>query len=143
MRVGMTLRKAARVGKVRFSKVRRMPGSDCAYASIRGRRVTSCSTRTGSCASRPRAAARGSRARSTGSARIKVGDAAFEIETVFGRSASHTRHKYLDGGWYYDIDYTTGAFRGRSIRFVTDASGVVGDVIAGQTAATKLVEGCA
>ncbi len=39
MRVGMTLRKAARVGKVRFSKVRRMPGSDCAYTSIRGRKV--------------------------------------------------------------------------------------------------------
>ena len=62
---------------------------------------------------------------------------------MFGRSASHTRHKYIDGGWYYDIDYTTGAFRGRSIRFETDASGRRhGDVIAGQAAATKLVEGC-
>jgi hypothetical protein len=141
MRMGMTLRRAARVGKVRFSKVRRMPGSDCAYASVRGRRVNVMLDANRIVRFETASGSKPSPVNGLGA--IKVGDAAFEIETVFGRSASHTRHKYVDGGWYYDIDYTTGAFQGRSIRFATDASGRVTQVIAGQAEATKLVEGCA
>jgi len=141
MRVGMTLRRAARVGKVRFSKVRRMPGSDCASASVRGRRMDVMLDANRIVRFATSSGPKPSPVNGLGA--IKVGDAAFEIETVFGRSASHTRHKYTDGGWYYDIDYTTGAFQGRSIRFATDASGRVAQVIAGQTEATKLVEGCA
>jgi hypothetical protein len=144
MRVGMTLRKAARTGRVRFSKVQRMPGSDCGYASIRGRklsvmldgkRIVRFETTTQRPGAKPSPV--------NGLGAIKVGDAALEIETVFGRSAAHLRHEYVDGGWYYDIDYTSGAFRGRSIRFETDASGLVTKVIVGRTAETKYVEGCA
>ena len=83
-----------------------MPGSDCAYTSIRGRRVNvmldaNRIVRFETASGKPSPV--------NGLGAIKVGDAAFEIETVFGRSASHTRHKYVDGGWYYVlIDYDGG-----------------------------------
>lgn len=144
MRVGMTLRKAARTGGVRFSRVQRLAGSDCAYAHIRRQRVSVMLNKGRIVRFETTVAQPGKPSSSVnGLGRIRVGDYAGEIAAVFGNSAAHTKHEYVVGGWYYDVDYTAGTFRGRSIRFETDATGRVTKVIVGQTAATKLVEGCA
>jgi len=143
MRMGMTLRRAARVGNVRFTKVQRSPGSSCAYSSVRNRRVNVMLRRGRIVRFETKGQPPYTKpSRTPGLGNIRVGDAADKVETTFGSAVRRSPHKYVEGGSYLDIAYRAGKYKGQSMRFGTDADDRVITVIGGKTGATRLVEGC-
>ncbi len=143
MRMGMTLRRAARVGNVRFTKVQRNPGSSCAYTSLRKRRVSVMLNRGRIVRFETKGQPPYTKpSHVPGLGGIRVGDPAQKIAETFGSAARRSPHKYVEGGSYFDVTYKTGKYKGQSMRFGTDADDRVITVIGGKTSATRLIEGC-
>lgn len=143
MRMGMTLRRAARVGNVRFTKVQRNPGSSCAYTSLRKRRVSVMLNRGRIVRFETKGQPPYTKpSHVPGLGGIRVGDPAQKIVETFGSAARRSPHKYVEGGSYFDVNYRSGKYKGQSMRFGTDADDRVVTVIGGKRNAVHLVEGC-
>ncbi|MCW3016860.1 MAG: hypothetical protein JWO02_3952 [Solirubrobacterales bacterium] len=84
---------------------------------------------------------RGTKVRAIGG--IRLGASEDDVRAVFGARAVRTQHAYVPDGSYLTVGYARGPYKGRGIRFETDADGEVTSIHAGRSQEIRYIEGCA